>query len=144
MLVNMTLLADTVLVTHFLFVAFVVGGLAAVWIGAALQWRWIRNAWFRAAHLGAISFVIAESLAGMLCPLTVLEDVLRQGGRPESSFVQRWVSRLIYYDLPERIFTVIYVVFGLIVALTFIYIRPDRRANRAGRTGQAGRSGPAS
>jgi hypothetical protein len=67
--------------------------------------------------------------------------VLRQGGRPESSFVQRWVSRLIYYDLPERIFTVIYVVFGLIVALTFIYIRPDRRANQ---TGQTGRSGPAS
>lgn len=129
MLVNMTLLADTVLVTHFLFVTFVVGGLAAIWIGAALQWRWIRNVWFRAAHLGAIGFVIAESLVGMLCPLTVLEDVLRQGGRPESSFVQRWVGRLLYYDLPEQIFTVIYVVFGLIVALTFIYIRPDRRTN---------------
>jgi hypothetical protein len=147
MLVNMALLADIVLVTHFLFVAFVVGGLAVIWLGAALNWAWIRNFRFRAAHLGAIGFVVAESLVGMLCPLTILEDALRQGGRPESSFVQRWISRLIYYDLPERIFTVIYVVFGLIVALTFISIRPDRRANRSGRTGrteQAGRSGPAS
>ena len=141
MLVNMALLADIVLVTHFLFVAFVVGGLAVIWLGATLNWAWIRNFWFRAAHLGAIGFVVAESLVGILCPLTILEDVLREAARPESSFVLRWISRLIYYDLPERIFTVIYVVFGLIVALTFIYIRPDRRANQ---TGQTGRSGPAS
>lgn len=124
----MALLADLILVTHFLFVAFVVGGLAAIWIGAALNWAWIRNFWFRAAHLGAIGFVVAESLVGALCPLTVLEDALRQGDRPEASFIQRWVSRLLYYDLPERTFTVIYVVFGLIVALTSFYIRPARRS----------------
>jgi hypothetical protein len=123
----MTLLADLVLVMHFLFVAFVVGGLAAIWIGAALKWTWIRNFRFRAAHLGAIGFVVAESLVGILCPLTVLEDALRKGGGPEASFIQRWVSRLLYYDLPEWIFTVVYVLFGLIIVLTFIYIKPDRR-----------------
>ncbi len=138
MLVNMALLADIVLVAHFLFVVFVVGGLAVIWIGAALDWTWIRNFWFRAAHLGAIGFVAAESLVGILCPLTVLEDALRQGGRPESSFVQRWLSRLLYYDLPERVFTVTYFIFGLIVALTFIYIRPERRANQTGWTGRPG------
>ena len=131
----MTLLADIVLMAHFLFVAFVIGGLAAIWIGAALDWAWVRNVWFRAVHLGAIGFVIAESLVGILCPMTVLEDALRQGGRTESSFIQRWVGRLLYYDLPERVFTVLYVIFGLIVALTFIYIRPERRANRTGRPG---------
>ena len=134
----MTLLADIILVMHFLFVAFVIGGLAAIWIGAALNWDWIKNFWFRAAHLGAIGFVIAESLVGILCPLTVLENALRQIGRPESSFIQRWVTRLLYYDLPERAFTVIHVVFGLIVALTFIYIRPGRQDNRTGRTGRSG------
>ncbi|HEX9743025.1 MAG TPA: DUF2784 domain-containing protein [Nitrospiraceae bacterium] len=131
----MTLLADMVLIAHFLFVAFVVGGLAVIWIGAALRWTWIRNFWFRAAHLVAIGFVVAESLVGILCPLTVLEDALRQGGGPQSGFIQRWVSRLLYYDLPEQIFTVVYVVFGLIVLLTFIYIRPDRRAYPTGRPG---------
>ena len=124
----MTLFADIVLVTHFLFVAFVVGGMAVIWLGAALKWAWIRNFWFRAAHLGAIGFVAAESLVGVLCPLTVLEDALRQGGRPYASFIQRWVSRLLYYDLPERVFTIVYVLFALIVALTFIYIRPERRS----------------
>ena len=124
----MTFFADIVLVTHFLFVAFVVGGLAGIWLGAALKWAWIRNFWFRAAHLGAIGFVAAESLVGALCPLTVLEDALRQGGQPHASFIQRWVSRLLYYDLPERVFTIVYVLFALIVALTFIYIRPERRS----------------
>ncbi len=126
----MTLFADIVLATHFLFVAFVVGGLAVIWLGAALHWAWIRNFWFRTAHLGAIGFVAAESLVGVLCPLTVLEDALRQGGQPQASFIQRWVSRLLYYDLPERIFTVAYVLFALIVALTFMYIRPERRSRR--------------
>ena len=131
----MTLLADLVLVTHFLFVTFVVGGLAVIWIGAVFNWTWIRNFRFRAAHLGAIGFVVAESLVGILCPLTVLEDALRQGGGLESSFIRRWVSRLLYYDLPERIFTIVYLLFGLIVVLTFIYIRPERRTYRTGRPG---------
>lgn len=131
----MDTVADIILVIHALVVVFNVGGLAAIWIGAALKWRWIRNFWFRAIHLGAMGFVAAESLVGVLCPLTVLEDALRQGGRPESSFVQRWVSRLLYYDLPERVFTVVYVLFALIVVLTFIYIRPGRRAYRTGRPG---------
>jgi uncharacterized protein DUF2784 len=136
----MALLADIVLVMHFLFVAFVVGGLAVIWIGAALRWPWVRNFWFRAAHLGAIGLVLAESLVGILCPLTVLEDALRQGGGPESGFIQRWIGRLLYYDLPERVFTAVYLLFALIVALTFIRIRPDRRTDRIGRIGRPGTS----
>jgi len=128
----MATVADIILVTHFLFVAFVVGGLAVIWLGAALRWSWVRNFWFRVAHLGAIGFVAAESLIGVLCPLTVLEDALRQGAQPHSSFVQRWVSRLLYYDLPPSVFTVTYVLFALVVALTFIYVRPERRAGRPG------------
>jgi hypothetical protein len=129
----MTLLADLVLAAHFLFVVFIVGGLAAVWIGATLDWAWIRNFRFRAAHLAAIGLVVAESLVGILCPLTVLEDALRQAGGPESSFIRRWVGRLLYYDLPEQVFTVTYLLFGLAVVLTFVYIRPERRTDRTGR-----------
>jgi hypothetical protein len=124
----MTVLADIVLVLHALVVVFNVGGLAAIWIGAALNWRWIRNFWFRAIHLGLMGVVAAGSLVGMVCPLTVLEDALRQAGPPQSGFIQRWVSRLLYYDLPPLVFTVIYVLFALVVALTFYYIRPKRRA----------------
>jgi len=55
------LLADVVLVVHFAFVLFVVGGLALIWIGGAAGWQWVRGFWFRAAHLAAI----APGLPGM-------------------------------------------------------------------------------
>ena len=138
----MTLLADIILAVHALVAAFNVGGLAAIWIGTALKWRWIRNFWFRTIHLGLIGFIAAESLVGMVCPLTALEDVLRQEGSPQSGFIRRWIGRLLYYDFPASVFTIAYVLFALIVAFTFIYIRPDRRINRIGRIGRTGQPGP--
>ena len=40
-------LADAVLAVHFAYVAFVVLGMAAILLGIALGWRWVRNFWFR-------------------------------------------------------------------------------------------------
>jgi hypothetical protein len=121
-----TLLADTVLVVHFLFVAFVVGGLALIWIGAAAGWPWVRDFRFRAAHLAAIVFVAGEALAGVWCPLTVWEDALR-GAHADRSFIARWIHRVLFYDFPGWVFTAAYVAFALIVAATWWRIRPKKR-----------------
>lgn len=120
----MTILADLVLAIHFLFVLFVVGGLLAIWLGAALGWSWVRNLRFRIAHLAAIIFVTTESLVGIACPLTAWEDLLRQAEAGKGSFMQRWIGRLIYYDLPEWMFTVAYVLFALLVLASFLLVRP--------------------
>jgi len=122
-------LADLVLIAHFAFVLFVVGGLAMVWLGAAAGWRWVRNFWFRAAHLAAIAFVAAESLAGVWCPLTVWEDALR-GRHEERSFVARWIHRVMFYDLPEWLFAAAYVLFALVVAATWRLVRPHSMRGR--------------
>jgi hypothetical protein len=116
-------LADAVLLVHFGFVLFVVGGLALTWVGAAAGWRWVRNFWFRTAHLGAIAFVAGEALLGIWCPLTVWEARLR-GVDAQKSFMADWVHRLLFYDFPEWIFTAAYVLFGLVVAATWYFIRP--------------------
>jgi len=123
------LLADIVLVVHFAFVLFVVGGLAAVWIGAAAGWRWVRNFGFRIAHLAAIAFVAGESLFGIWCPLTVWEAALR-GGQAQKSFIAQWVHRLMFYDLPEPVFTGLYVGFALLVAASWIFVRPAKNNGR--------------
>ena len=120
----MTPLADAILIAHFLFVLFVVGGLPAIWIGAALGWTWVRNRRFRVAHLAAILFVTAESLVGIACPLTVWEDLLRQAEPGQGSFMQRWIGRLLYYSLPEWAFTVAYALFALLVLATYLWVRP--------------------
>ncbi|MCC6210650.1 MAG: DUF2784 domain-containing protein [Burkholderiales bacterium] len=101
------MLADLVLVLHFCVAGFLVLGLILVWIGALAGWVWVRNPWFRYLHLAAIACVALEALAGLMCPLTVWEDALRGGARPES-FVGRWVARLLYYDAPEWVFTLLY------------------------------------
>jgi len=120
-------LADAILVVHFLIAAFIVGGLLVTWVGAARGWRWVRNPWFRYAHLGAIVFVAGEALLGIACPLTVWEDLLRGGVRPES-FVGRWVRRFLYYEVPQSVFTVIYVAWAAATALTLWLVPPRRRA----------------
>ena len=127
----MVLLADVVLVLHFAYVLFVVGGLVAIWLGCALGWRWVRNWWFRVLHFAAIGFVAMEALVGVLCPLTLLEDWLRPGEDTETGFVQRWLHALLFYDWPLWVFTAIYLSFAAVVAATFILLPPRPRTGRA-------------
>ena len=127
-----TIAADVVLLVHFAFVLFVTGGLVVIWIGAALGWPWVRNFTFRALHLAAICFVAAEAVAGIVCPLTLWEDALR-GRDSEVGFIARWVSRVLFYDLPEWIFTLAYVTFAAVVLATFWFVPPQRKAkNKTG------------
>jgi len=123
----MRLLADALLITHAAFVGFVIVGLLLIWIGAWRGWTWVHGFWFRTLHLAAIAFVALEALIGMACPLTALEDWLRTGADSQSGFVQRWLQRLLYWDLPAWVFTVAYVCFAAMVALTFALLPPRRR-----------------
>jgi len=120
------LAADALFVVHFAIAGFIVAGLVAVWIGAARGWQWVRNLWFRFAHLGAIAFVAVEALLGYVCPLTVWEDLLRGGVRPES-FVARWVYRALYYDAPEWVFTAAYSAWAAATVATLFLIPPARK-----------------
>ncbi len=118
------LLADLILVVHFAFVAFVVAGLPLVWIGALRGWRWVRNRGFRFAHLAAILFVSAEAAAGVWCPLTLWEDALR-GEAGERSFVARWIHAVLFYDLPPWMFTIAYLLYAALVAITWWLVPPQ-------------------
>lgn len=113
---------------HAAFIAFVVIGLVLIWLGRLRGWSFVRNLWFRAAHVAAIGVVAAESIAGFVCPLTTWEDQLRllAGGevRYAGSFLQHWLHRLIYFDLDESVFTGAYLGFLLAVVLTLWLVPP--------------------
>lgn len=87
------LAADAVLLLHAAFVAFVVlGGLAV--------WHWPRMVW---AHGPAVAWGVWIELSGGLCPLTHLEDALRQQAGEQGlpgGFVERTLLPLIY---PENL-----------------------------------------
>ena len=121
-------LADLTLIFHALFVVFVVAGLVLIWVGRFCDWRFVRNFWFRGAHLGAIAVVAAESLVGFVCPLTTWENRLRllAGGevRYQGSFIQHWLHQVMFFELNETVFTVLYVSFFTVVALTLWLVPP--------------------
>ena len=122
-----SLLADAILVLHGAFVLFIVGGLAAIWIGIALKKRFAYNPYFRATHLAAIAFVTLETLLGFMCPLTVWEDALR-GRSGEPGFIQRWIHAWLYWNWPPWVFNAIYVAFGGLVAWTWVRFPPRRQS----------------
>lgn len=127
------ILADLIVVIHASYVTFVVFGLVAIVIGLVLRWAWVRNFWFRMLHLAAIAVVAGQAIAGVICPLTTLENHLRRLAGQETypgAFVGYWTHRLIFFEASRQVFTIGYVLFGLCVVAAFV-LAPPRRPGRA-------------
>ena len=125
-------LADAVLLLHAVIVFFNVGSLPFIWLGHWLRWEFVRNFYFRMAHLLLLVVITAEAVLGTICPLTSWEDELRvrggAGPRYAGSYIAHWVGKLIFYDVDPRVFAVGYVCFLLLVVFTLIWVKP--RATR--------------
>ena len=127
------LAADTLLVLHFLFVIFIVLGLFLVLVGRLLLWHWVRNIWFRMAHLLGIGVVVLQSWFGVICPMTEWEMNFRsKAGETayDGSFLAHWLSQLLYYQAPLWVFVVCYTVFGALTIASWFLVRP--RSSRGG------------
>jgi hypothetical protein len=120
-------LADGVLIFHAAFVAFVVFGLLLILAGGCCGWRWVRNPWFRCAHLAAIGIVVVQSWLGIECPLTTLETRLRERAGDATyagAFIAHWLHAILFFEAPPWAFTLGYTLFGLAVAGSWILFRP--------------------
>lgn len=128
------ILADIVVMVHFLYVMFTVGGEFVIIIGGIFKWSWVRNLTFRIIHLIAVVFVSIEAIIDMFCPLTEWEYQLRlkagQDVETEISFLARLIRMIIFYDFPDWFFTLLYVGWGVLVILTLILIPPKRKRKR--------------
>jgi hypothetical protein len=132
--------ADVVLLLHLGVVVFVLGGLVAIVVGNMLRVAWVNRPLFRWAHLVAIAFVVLQSWLGATCPLTTLENWLReQAGQPayEAGFIEHWVSAVLFYQAPSSVFAAIYTVFGLAVGAAWCWWPPKRRTPQARANGDA-------
>lgn len=130
------LAADLLLFVHVLFVAFVVFGLAAILIGKLLGWAWVRNPWFRIAHLSAIGIVVLQSWVGVICPLTNWEMALRERAGDtvySGSFISHWLESVLYFQAPMWVFTVCYTVFAAVVITSWFWVRPRHFTKRPTR-----------
>jgi hypothetical protein len=132
-------LANLVLITHIAFVLFVVGGQILIFVGGLPQlriaqhpWQWVRKAGFRYLHLAAIVYVVIESWLGVVCPLTVLEQWLRQAAGQttyQGDFIAYYLSDFLFFNAPAWVFTCAYSVFGGLVILSFFLIPIKKSAS---------------
>jgi hypothetical protein len=126
-------LANAVLIAHFLVVVFVVGGLVITAVGNLLHWQWVNNIWFRAGHLVTIGVVLFQSWLGLDCPLTTLEAWLRSKAGTAAyreSFIEYWLGKWLFYEVPWWAFVVSYSVFGLLVLAAWSHFPPKYGKSR--------------
>jgi hypothetical protein len=124
-------LADLVVLAHVAFVMFAaIGGVAVL--------RWPRLAWL---HVPAVIWAVLVEYAGWVCPLTPLENVLRQSSGDlayAGGFVERYLIPVLY---PAELTRAVQVGLGSAVLLfnALVYWRVVRRWRRAEpRSGAAG------
>jgi hypothetical protein len=112
--------ANVIVLAHFLFIVFVIfGGLLVI--------HWPRMAF---AHLPAAIWGAAVEFFGWICPLTPLENRLRQlagGSSYSGDFIARYLLPVIY---PENLTATMQQIFGglvVVINIIFYYIAIRRR-----------------
>ncbi|GHA79342.1 DUF2784 domain-containing protein [Cognatilysobacter bugurensis] len=121
-------LADAILVLHVGIVAFVVLGALAIALGAR-RWRWVRDWRWRTAHVLLMGFIALQAWLGALCPLTIWEQALREHAGQAAyggSFIEHWLSRLIFFEAPAWVFVAAYTAFGALVIAGWFVVPPGR------------------
>lgn len=117
--------ADIVVFLHFAFIVFVL-------FGGLLVFRWRRIIWL---HIPALIWGSMIVIVGWICPLTPIENRLRQAGGTEiysDSFIEQYLVPVIYpQDLNRETFIamgVVVIVINVIV-YTILIINRKRKAD---------------
>lgn len=90
------LAADVVVVVHFAWILFLIGGFL---IGRRMRWvRWM--------HISGLAYSVLLQIFSWICPLTYLEIWLRSratSGEPyPESFIAHYLERIIYMEVSRR------------------------------------------
>ena len=101
------MIADALLLVHFCLAAFITFGFFLIPLGHKLGWHWIKNRNVRLLHLLLMAFITAETIIGLTCPLTVLENMFRDI-KYSSSFMSYWLTEILYWNLPSKVFVLLY------------------------------------
>ena len=112
--------ANLIAVIHLAFLAFVIFG--AFWGRSSRFWRYL--------HLGCMVYGVLIEVFYWPCPLTFLEQDLREKagrGAYAEPFIAHYLNRLIYLDVPQwSLILAAVVVLGGNLSLYFWWLRPQK------------------
>jgi len=122
--------ADFIVLLHFLFIVFVLLGGFLVF-----KWRWI--AWL---HLPAVIWGALIVMVGWVCPLTPIENRLRQAAGDEvylTGFIEHYLGPVIYPSgLKPEIFIAmgVFVIVVNVVLYRKLYLKCKRKFDKTKET----------
>ena len=117
-------LADTLMIIHFLWAAFMVVGLP---LGL-----YLRSPILQWAHFFGMVLTAFFAATGMYCPLTVWEETLRRRTDPgfsfEGSFLAKHLSSILYPQIEPWILRSASVFWGTLTLLAMIVVKPWKKS----------------
>lgn len=124
--------ADMIVGFHFLWILFMIVGFLLTLYG--FFWKEFFDWWlFRTIHLFGILYVTSLAFLREYCPVTILENILREKYNPNStypgSFIFHYLHRLVYPEIEPGVlffFTGFIAVFSLFMFI----VRPPERIKR--------------
>ena len=130
--------ADVVLLVHALWIAAVVVPVPFLLVAPWLERRCackrvLRSNGLRGVHVAMIAIVAIEAGLGVACPLTTLENALRDSSHQidaPGGFIAFWLHRLLFYDFAPWVFTLAYAAFFLLVLALYWLVPPTWLARR--------------
>lgn len=127
------ILADAIIVVHFLFILFMLLGFLLTTYALAFRQKFINWWLFRSLHLLGIFYVSSLSILGKYCPLTILENELRLRHEVSSvysgSFIVHYLEKLIYPDVNPLVIQIPTVFLAIFTIVVFIVKPPEKIKN---------------
>ena len=119
-------IADFILFIHLIIAIFISAGMVIFPIGGLRSWRWCKNFSLRSTHLGLIVVVFIETLIGVNCPLTVVENYFRAQATHQS-LIGSLMSNKLYWNMSETLFFYLYGICVVWVLILWILFPPSRK-----------------
>ena len=116
--------SEIVLLFHFTIFLFMISSFFFIPFGYYKNWKWVKNKNYRLTHLFLMGIILIETILGFMCPLTILENFLRNGTKVNNKFTEI-IHLIMYWDLPSYQFIILYLLSLLYLIFLWCFFKPD-------------------
>ncbi len=118
-------LADLILIIHFAVVLFIIFGFFFP-IFYKFKFNFAKNYYIRIIHISLITIVLVETLVGVICPLTIIENLLRNSTQSES-LIAKLLRDLLFWDFSISYFLFIYFICFSWTVFIWFFFPPNKK-----------------
>ena len=116
--------SEIVLLFHFCIFLFMILSFFLIPLGYYQKWEWVKNRYYRLIHLVLMGIIFIETILGFMCPLTILENFLRNDKEINNKITQI-IHQIMYWDLPSYQFIILYLLSLLYLIFLWCFFKPD-------------------